>query len=236
MCARQVNAGRRRAANTGISIGGYHAERKPSSYVDSLRRWGRVRGPTCSSDGNSSHFRQHGLSFDSGHRVPRSDPAPGPIISWPTRRAPASIAAALPLSPLYLFLEEEGIRRPLRSAAIIAARSSSMAGSPGDRRRTYFHAPRNAASARQSPLSSSARRIFRHCLPAPALGRSPGTRPRRAEDVRNELLSATKAAPPMASLSIPRAGTVDMPPRRGPARRAGALRAGAKVPKVHGIR
>src|SRR5213075_539262 len=62
--------------NTSVSIGGYHADRKPFIYVDfTCGAWG-ARPWADGIDGNS-HVREHGLDLDRGHRSRESDRAYG---------------------------------------------------------------------------------------------------------------------------------------------------------------
>ena len=180
--------------NTGISIGGYDADRKPFVYVDfTCGAWG-ARPWADGLDGNSHMFANMSCSHSvevTEAEQPISRAAP--TSSCPTRPAPASTAAAC------------------RSSATTAStRRKAMLQVRSDRRdssalRSLRRQPRRAVGELPQPAGREPRRcpskvtmtikrgdVFRHVLAGGGGWGDPLERDPAAvlRDVRNEFLSA----------------------------------------------
>ena len=121
--------------NTGISIGGYDAERKPFVYVDfTCGAWG-AQAMGRRARRQLAHVRQHGLAFDRGDRGRAADPAARLRVRGRQAPAPASSAAACRSGATTGSSRTKACCRSAPTGATIG-RSASMAAARARRRRT----------------------------------------------------------------------------------------------------
>ena len=137
--------------NTGISIGGYDADRKPFVYVDfTCGAWG-ARPWADGLDGNTPHVRQHGLAFDRGDRGRGADPAAGlRVRRRQGRRRQVSRRRAVP-ARLPLPRGRGHAAGPLRPARPPAVRPLWRQPRRRRRRTTSIRRPRTACCPASSP-------------------------------------------------------------------------------------
>ncbi len=181
--------------NTGISIGGYDANRKPFIYVDfTCGAWGArpwADGPRR----QLAHVRQHGLALDRGDGSRGADPAAGLRVrrrQGGRRQVPRR---GVPFRRDYRFLEEEGTlqvrsdRRDFRPFGLYG-------GSPGGASQNYLN-PQAENKVLPGKFTMTVKKgdIFRHVLAGAGGWGDPLERDPAAvlKDVRNELLSPAKA-------------------------------------------
>ena len=180
--------------NTGISIGGYSAERKPFVYVDfDLRRLG-ARPWADGLDGNSHMFANmasHSIEVTEASIPFRSSPTS----SCRTRRR-VRIRGGVPFKRDYRFLEEEGMLQ-VRSDRRDHRPFGLYGGSPGGPSENYLTPTPRIRKLLPSKLTMTIKRgdVFRHVLAGAGGWGDPLERDFASvlRDVRNELLSPEKA-------------------------------------------
>ena len=212
--------------NTGISIGGYDADRKPFIYVDfTCGAWG-ARPWADGLDGNSPHVRQHGLAFDRGDRGRAADPAAGLRVRCRQgRRRQVSRRRAVPARlPL-----PRGRGRCCRSAPTGATtgRSASMAAAPARPSENYLNpqAENRVLPGKFTMTIKQGRRLPPRAGRRRRLGRSAGARSGRGAEGRAQRAAVGRRRPPPTTAwsSTRRAGRSMRP--RPPARREEIRRA-----------
>ena len=166
--------------NTGISIGGYDAERKPFIYVDfTCGAWG-ARPWADGLDGNSHMFANMASHSIEVTEAEQPIAARWPTSSSPTRPAPASIRGGVPFRRDYRFLEDEGdaagALRPARPSAV-----RPLWRQPGRSRRRTISTPTARTALLPSKLTMTikqGRRVPPRAGRRRRLGRSAGARSR----------------------------------------------------------
>ncbi len=181
--------------NTGISIGGWDAERKPFIYVDfTCGAWG-ARPWADGLDGNSHMFANM-----ASHSVEVTEAEqPIQLLAYefvPDKAGAGTFRGGVPFRRDYRFLEAEGTLQ-VRSDRRVHRPFGLYGGSPGAPSENVLN-PDGAAEPLPSKLTMTIRRgdVFRHVLAGGGgwgdpLARDPALVLR---DVRNELLSVGKAA------------------------------------------
>jgi N-methylhydantoinase B len=181
--------------NTGISIGGWDAERKPFIYVDfTCGAWG-ARPWADGLDGNSHMFANM-----ASHSVEVTEAEqPIQLLAYefvPDRAGAGMFRGGVPFRRDYRFLEAEGTLQ-VRSDRRVHRPFGLYGGSPGAPSENVLN-PDSDAQPLPSKLTMTIRRgdVFRHVLAGGGgwgdpLARDPA---RVLRDVRNELLSVGKAA------------------------------------------
>jgi N-methylhydantoinase B len=181
--------------NTGISIGGYGADRQPFIYVDfTCGTWGG-RPYADGLDGNSNMFAN--MASTSVEITEAEHPIQILTYEFIADKAGAGkYRGGIPYRRDYRFLEEEGIlqvradRRTIRPYGLYG-------GSPGKPSANYLN-PDGENQPLESKLTMTIRRgtVFRHELAGAGGWGDPLERDPQAvlKDVRNELISLTAAA------------------------------------------
>jgi N-methylhydantoinase B len=181
--------------NTGISIGGWDAERKPFIYVDfTCGAWG-ARPWADGLDGNSHMFANM-----ASHSVEVTEAEqPIQLLAYefvPDRAGAGRFRGGVPFRRDYRFLEEEGTLQ-VRSDRRVHRPFGLYGGSPGAPSENVLN-PETENRPLPSKLTMTIRRgeVFRHVLAGGGgwgdpLERDPALVLR---DVRNELLSVGRAA------------------------------------------
>jgi N-methylhydantoinase B len=181
--------------NTGISIGGWDAERKPFIYVDfTCGAWG-ARPWADGLDGNSHMFANM-----ASHSVEVTEAEqPIQLLAYefvPDKAGAGKFRGGVPFRRDYRFLEEEGTLQ-VRSDRRVHRPFGLYGGSPGAPSENTLN-PDGEAEPLPSKLTMTIRRgeVFRHVLAGGGgwgdpLERDPALVLR---DVRNELLSVARAA------------------------------------------
>jgi N-methylhydantoinase B len=181
--------------NTGISIGGYDAERKPFVYVDfTCGAWG-ARPWADGLDGNSHMFAN--MASHSIEVTEAEEPIQLLAYEFVADKAGAGkYRGGVPFRRDYRFLEEEGTLQ-VRSDRRDHRPFGLYGGSPGGPSENYFN-PQAENRVLPGKFTMIIKRgdIFRHVLAGAGGWGDPLERDPAAvlKDVRNELLSATKAA------------------------------------------
>jgi len=180
--------------NTGISIGGYHADRSPYIYVDfTCGAWG-ARPWADGLDGNSHMFAN--MASHSVEVTEAEQPIQLLAYEFVADRAGAGkFRGGVPFRRDYRFLEEEGVLQ-VRSDRHTHRPFGLYGGSPGAPSENSLN-PEGEARPLPSKLTMTIRRgeVFRHVLAGGGgwgdpLERDPA---KVLRDVRNELLSPEKA-------------------------------------------
>ena len=180
--------------NTGISIGGYHADRSPYIYVDfTCGAWG-ARPWADGLDGNSHMFAN--MASHSVEVTEAEQPIQLRAYEFVADRAGAGkFRGGVPFRRDYRFLEEEGVLQ-VRSDRHTHRPFGLYGGSPGAPSENSLN-PEGEARPLPSKLTMTIRRgeVFRHVLAGGGgwgdpLERDPS---KVLRDVRNELLSPEKA-------------------------------------------
>ncbi|MCC7271396.1 MAG: hydantoinase B/oxoprolinase family protein [Alphaproteobacteria bacterium] len=180
--------------NTGISIGGYHADRSPFIYVDfTCGAWG-ARPWADGLDGNSHMFANmasHSIEVTEAEH-------PIQLLAYefvPDKAGAGKFRGGVPFRRDYKFLEEEGVLQ-VRSDRRTHRPFGLYGGSPGQPSANYMN-PDGANELVPSKLTMTIRKgdVFRHVLAGAGgwgdpLERDPA---KVLKDVRNELLSPAKA-------------------------------------------
>src|ERR687891_2353083 len=180
--------------NTGISIGGYHADRKPFIYVDfTCGTWGG-RPFADGLDGNSNMFAN--MASTSVEITEAEHPIQ--ILAYefvPDKAGAGKYRGGVPFKRDYKFLEEEAILQ-VRSDRRTHRPFGLYGGSPGMPSENYLN-PEGENRVLPSKLTMTIRRgdVFRHVLAGAGGWGDPLERDPELvlRDVKNELLSAAKA-------------------------------------------
>src|SRR6266849_2102045 len=180
--------------NTGISIGGYDAARKPFVYVDfTCGAWGG-RPWADGLDGNSHMFANM-----ASHSVEVTEAEhPISLLAYefvPDKAGAGKYRGGVPFRRDYRFLEEEGILQ-VRSDRRSHRPFGLYGGSPGGPSENYLN-PQGENRTLHSKFTMTIKRgdVFRHVLAGAGGWGDPLERDPAAvlKDVRNELLSPAKA-------------------------------------------
>ena len=180
--------------NTGVSIGGYHADRKPFIYVDfTCGAWG-ARPWADGLDGNSHMFANmasHSIEITEAEQ-------PIQFLAYefvPDKAGAGKYRGGVPFRRDYKFLEEEAVLQ-VRSDRRTHRPFGLYGGSPGMPSENYLN-PDGENRVLPSKLTMTIRRgdVFRHVLAGAGGWGDPLERDPAAvlKDVKNELLSAAKA-------------------------------------------
>ena len=180
--------------NTGVSIGGYDAERKPFIYVDfTCGAWG-ARPWADGLDGNSHMFANM-----ASHSVEVTETEqPMQFLAYefvPDKAGAGKYRGGVPFRRDYRFLEDEGVLQ-VRSDRRTHRPFGLYGGSPGRPSENYLN-PDGENRALPSKFTMTIRKgdVFRHVLAGAGGWGDPLERDPAAvlRDVRNELLSPAKA-------------------------------------------
>jgi N-methylhydantoinase B len=181
--------------NTGVSIGGYYADRKPFIYVDfTCGTWGG-RPFADGLDGNSNMFAN--MASTSVEITEAEHPIRILAYEFVADRAGAGkYRGGTPYRRDYRFLEEEGILQ-VRSDRRTIRPYGLYGGNPGKPSSNYLN-PDHDNQPLESKLTMTIRRgdVFRHELAGAGGWGDPLERDPEAvlKDVRNELVSLSAAA------------------------------------------
>jgi N-methylhydantoinase B len=181
--------------NTGISIGGYHADRKPFVYVDfTCGAWG-ARPWADGLDGNSHMFAN--MASHSIEVTEAEHPIQLTAYEFvPDKAGAGKYRGGVPFRRDYRFLEHEGVLQ-VRSDRRDHRPFGLYGGSPGAPSENYLN-PDTEDRLLPSKLTMNIKRgdVFRHVLAGAGGFGDPLERDPVAvlRDVRNELLSVEKAA------------------------------------------
>ena len=201
--------------NTGISIGGYDADRKPFVYVDfTCGAWG-ARPWADGLDGNSHMFAN--MASHSIEVTEAEQPIQLLAYEFVADKAGAGkFRGGVPFQRDYRFLEDGG--RCCRCAPTGATHRpfGLYGGSPGAPSENYLN-PEAENRPLPSKLTMTMKRgdVFRHVLAGGGGWGDPLERDPAAvlKDVRNELLSAAKALADYGVVDRPRGLDASMRPR-----------------------
>jgi N-methylhydantoinase B len=219
--------------NTGISIGGYYADRKPFIYVDfTCGAWG-ARPWADGLDGNSHMFANmasHSIEVTEAEH-------PIQLLAYefvPDKAGAGKYRGGVPFRRDYRFVEEEATLQ-VRSDRRTHRPFGLYGGSPGQPSENYLN-PDGENRVLPSKLTMTVRKgdVFRHVLAGAGgwgdpLERDPGAVLR---DVRNELLSPAKAAADYGVIVDTARWLVDAPATERRRAEIRAARAWRQVPKV----
>jgi N-methylhydantoinase B len=219
--------------NTGISIGGWDADRKPFIYVDfTCGAWG-ARPWADGLDGNSHMFANmasHSIEVtESEHPIQ--------LLAYefvPDKAGAGKYRGGVPFRRDYRFVEEEGVLQ-VRSDRRDHRPFGLYGGSPGKPSENYLNPDaENRALPGKFTMTVKRGDVFRHVLAGAGGWGDPLERDIAAvlRDVRNELLSPAKAADDYGVVVDTALWTVDEKAtavRRAEIRRARRWR---QVPKV----
>ncbi|MBM3481731.1 MAG: hydantoinase B/oxoprolinase family protein, partial [Alphaproteobacteria bacterium] len=180
--------------NTGISIGGYHADRKPFVYVDfTCGAWG-ARPWADGLDGNSHMFANmasHSIEVTEAEH-------PIQLLAYefvPDKAGAGKYRGGVPFRRDYRFTEAEGVLQ-VRSDRRDHRPFGLYGGSPGRPSENYLN-PDGENHVLPSKFTMDIRKddVFRHVLAGAGGWGDPLERASEAvlRDVRNELLSPVKA-------------------------------------------
>lgn len=219
--------------NTGISIGGYDAQRKPFIYVDfTCGAWG-ARPWADGLDGNSHMFAN---MASTSIEVTEAE-HPIQLLSYefvPDRAGAGKFRGGVPFRRDYRFLEEEGILQ-VRSDRRDHRPFGLYGGSPGQPSQNYLD-PDGEKKLLPSKLTMTIRKgdVFRHVLAGAGGWGDPLERDPAAvlRDVRNELLSPGKAEADYGVVIDLKVWRVDEPATKRRREAIRAARGWPRVPKV----
>src|SRR5229473_1109752 len=180
--------------NTGVSIGGYYADRKPFIYVDfTCGAWG-ARPFADGLDGNShmcANMASHSIEVTEAEQ-------PIQLLAYEfvaDKAGAGKYRGGVPFRRDYRFLEEEGTLQ-VRSDRRDHRPFGLYGGSPGGPSENYLN-PEGENRTLHSKFTMTIKRgdVFRHVLAGAGGWGDPLERDPAAvlRDVRNELLSATRA-------------------------------------------
>ncbi len=180
--------------NTGISIGGYHADRTPFIYVDfTCGAWG-ARPFADGLDGNSNMFANmasHSVEVTEAEQPIRIEA----YEFLPDKAGPGKFRGGVPFRRDYRFLEDEGVLQ-VRSDRRRFRPYGLYGGGPGRPSANWLN-PDGENRALASKLTMTIRRgdVFRHELAGAGGWGDPLERDVSAvlRDVQNELLSLEAA-------------------------------------------
>lgn len=219
--------------NTGISIGGYHADRSPFIYVDfTCGAWG-ARPWADGLDGNSHMFANmasHSIEVTEAEQ-------PIQLLAYefvPDRAGAGRFRGGVPFRRDYRFLEEEGVLQ-VRSDRRTHRPFGLYGGSPGAPSENRLN-PQGENQLLPSKLTMTIRHgeVFRHVLAGGGgwgdpLQRDPA---KVLRDVRNELLSPERARADYGVVVDTSAWAVDAAATRGLREEIRRRRAWVETPKV----
>src|SRR5499426_889724 len=181
--------------NTGISIGGYYADRRPFIYVDfTCGAWG-ARSWTDGLDGNSHMFANmasHSIEITEAEH-------PISLLAYefvPDKAGAGRYRGGVPFKRDYRFNEKEGVLQ-VRSDRRDHRPFGLYGGSPGQPSENYLNPEgENRTLPGKLTMTIKAGDVFRHVLAGAGGWGDPLERDPAAvlKDVRNELLSRAKAA------------------------------------------
>ena len=222
--------------NTGISIGGYYADRRPFVYVDfTCGAWG-ARPWADGLDGNSHMFANmasHSIEVTEAEQ-------PIQLLAYefvPDKAGAGKYRGGVPFRRDYRFIEAEGMLQ-VRSDRRDHRPFGLYGGSPGRPSENYLN-PEGENRTLPGKLTMTIRRgdVFRHVLAGAGGWGDPLERDPAAvlKDVRNELLSPGKAAADYGVVVDTRAvGRSTRPRRSGAARRSARPAAGTRCRRCSG--
>jgi N-methylhydantoinase B len=219
--------------NTGVSIGGYHADRKPFIYVDfTCGTWGG-RPFADGLDGNSNIFAN--MASTSVEITEAEQPIQILAYEFVADRAGAGkYRGGTPYRRDYRFLEKEGILQ-VRSDRRTVRPYGLYGGNPGKPSSNYLN-PDHDNQPLESKLTMTIRRgeVFRHELAGAGGWGDPLERDPEAvlKDVRNELVSLFAAASDYGVVIDPHNWTVDAAATQRLRADIRAARGWSEVPKV----
>jgi N-methylhydantoinase B len=219
--------------NTGISIGGYHADRSPFIYVDfTCGTWGG-RPFADGLDGNSNMFAN--MASTSVEITEAEHPIQILAYEFVADRAGAGkYRGGTPYRRDYRFLESEGILQ-VRSDRRTIRPYGLYGGQPGKPSSNYLN-PKRENQPLESKLTMIIRRgdVFRHELAGAGGWGDPLERQPQAvlQDVRNELISLAAAAHEYGVVIDPQHWKVDETATQRLRADLRAARGWSEVPKV----
>ncbi|MBV8192526.1 MAG: hydantoinase B/oxoprolinase family protein, partial [Alphaproteobacteria bacterium] len=219
--------------NTGISIGGYDANRKPFVYVDfTCGAWG-ARPWADGLDGNSHMFAN--MASHSIEVTEAEQPMQLLAYEFVADRAGAGkFRGGVPFKRDYRFLEDEGMLQ-VRSDRRDHRPFGLYGGSPGAPSENYMN-PDGENRLLPSKLTITIRKgeVFRHVLAGAGGWGDPLERDPAAvlRDVRNELLSPQKAVADYGVVIDARTWTVDAAATARQREAIRQVRGWSAVPKV----
>ena len=196
--------------NTGVSIGGYYADRKPYIYVDfTCGAWG-ARPWADGLDGNSHMFAN--MASHSIEVTETEQPIQFLSYEFVADKAGAGkYRGGVPFRRDYRFLEDEGVLQ-VRSDRRTHRPFGLYGGSPGMPSENYLN-PEGENRTLPSKFTMNIKRgeVFRHVLAGAGGWGDPLQRDPAAvlRDVRNELLSLDKARADYGVVIDPATWTVD---------------------------
>jgi len=219
--------------NTGVSIGGYSADRSPFIYVDfTCGAWG-ARPWADGLDGNSHMFANmasHSIEVTEAEH-------PIQLLAYefvPDRAGPGKYRGGVPFKRDYRLLEDEAVLQ-VRSDRRTHRPFGLYGGSPGCPSENYLNPDgENRALPGKFTMTIKKGDVFRHVLAGAGGWGDPLERDPNAvlRDIRNELLSAAKAEADYGVVIDTRTGKLNL---SGTEQRRAAIRAGRnwrQVPKV----
>jgi N-methylhydantoinase B len=219
--------------NTGVSIGGYHADRKPFIYVDfTCGTWGG-RPFADGLDGNSNIFAN--MASTSVEITEAEHPIQILAYEFVADRAGAGkYRGGTPYRRDYRFLEDEAILQ-VRSDRRTIRPYGLYGGNPGKPSSNYLD-PDGANQPLESKLTMTIRRgeVFRHELAGAGGWGDPLERDPDAvlKDVRNELISLSAAANDYGVVIDPHIWKVDAAATQRLRTEIRTTRGWSEVPKV----
>lgn len=219
--------------NTGISIGGYDADRKPFIYVDfTCGAWG-ARPWADGLDGNSHMFAN---MASTSIEVTEAE-HPIQLLAYefvPDKAGAGKFRGGVAFKRDYRFLEQEGVLQ-VRSDRRVFRPFGLYGGSPGRPSENYLN-PDTDGRLLPSKLTMTIRKgdVFRHVLAGAGGWGDPLERDPAAvlRDVRNELVSAPCAARDYGVVIDTAAWTVDLDATRARRAAIAAARGWSAPPKV----
>jgi len=220
--------------NTGVSIGGYHADRTPFIYVDFVcGAWGG-RPWADGLQGNANIF-----SNISSHSVEMTEAEqPLQILAYefcPDRSGAGKYRGGAAMYREYRFLEEEAVLQ-VRADRNIFHPYGLYGGSPGERSRNSLNPGTPTAQSLPGKVTMTIRRgdVFRHELPGGGGWGDPLERDPELvrSDVRNGYVSAGKAQEDYGVVVDPAGLEFDLPATEALRARLRAARAWSGTPPV----
>jgi N-methylhydantoinase B len=219
--------------NTGISIGGYYADRSPFVYVDfTCGAWG-ARPWTDGLDGNSHMFAN--MASHSIEVTEVEHPIQLLAYEFVADKAGAGkFRGGVPFRRDYRFLEEEGTLQ-VRADRMTHRPFGLYGGSPGRPSENFLN-PEGERRELPGKFTMTIRKgdVFRHVLAGAGGWGDPLERDPQAvlKDVRNELLSPAKAEADYGVVIDVRGWTVNMPATQRRRAEIRVRRGWREVPKV----
>jgi N-methylhydantoinase B len=219
--------------NTGISIGGYHADRRPFIYVDfTCGAWG-ARPWADGIDGNSHMFAN--MASTSIEVTEAEHPIELTAYEFvPDKAGAGKFRGGVPFRRDYRFLEHEGVLQ-VRSDRRDHRPFGLYGGSPGQPSENYLNPDReNRLLPSKFTMTIHEGDVFRHVLAGAGGYGDPLERDPDAvlRDVRNELLSPQKAEADYGVVIDTQAWRVDAAATERRRARIRLSRGWREVPKV----